>query len=169
MSRRLLVAAAAIAAIAAVAVLAPAARADYFPPRQPEPACTLDQARASDETCRACDADFLDPDTCARALAPQGFTRLCRGRGMTGWTEVWCHASTPATKLSCTFAPGVDAGASAVAWLVVGLLLLTQRGARRCRARAIGARRRPRRACGAAIRLVSGSCSGAPARSPRSS
>ena len=75
------------------AVAAPlSASADLAPPPGYKEKCTVKKQQKPGETCTACtDAYHRKPDACADKLAKEGYTRRCKTRGASTWTEVWCR------------------------------------------------------------------------------
>lgn len=77
-----------------ILLLASFALADIPPPDDYVETCTVAQACEGEGV--ACgDAYFGDRGACARQYAEQGYTRACKTRGASTWTEVWCLTGEP--------------------------------------------------------------------------
>lgn len=79
-------------ALSLVAVFANPALADLAPEPGYVEQCTIKNHEGPDTSCTSCRASFKDRDGCAGLMGPQGYTRACRTRGASVWTEVWCKA-----------------------------------------------------------------------------
>lgn len=80
--------------LAATSLSAPAF-ADIAPPPGYVEKCTVENHQKDGKTCTSCSADFKSRDRCESELGPKGYTRACRTRGASVWTEVWCHEAKP--------------------------------------------------------------------------
>lgn len=76
--------------------------------------CTVKKQQQKGETCTVCSTHHGDRDKCLKTLGKEGYSRRCKTRGASTWSEVWCkldgvkkEAPGPSEKLSD------DAGASA--------------------------------------------------------
>lgn len=83
------------AALAVTAVSTPAL-ADLAPPPGYVEKCTVENHQKDGKTCTSCAADFKNRDRCESELGPKGYTRACRTRGASVWSEVWCLEGKPA-------------------------------------------------------------------------
>lgn len=83
------------AALAVAAVSGPAF-ADLAPPPGYVEKCTVENHQKDNKTCTSCAADFKSRDRCESELGPKGYTRACRTRGASLWSEVWCLEGKPA-------------------------------------------------------------------------
>ena len=71
------------------------AHADIAPPPGFTERCTPLRVQQEGETCQACGAWFREHDKCENTLGKQGFSRRCKTRGASVWTEIWCKAVPP--------------------------------------------------------------------------
>lgn len=83
------------AALAVTAVSTPAL-ADLAPPPGYVEKCTVENHQNDGKTCTSCAADFKSRDRCESELGTKGYTRACRTRGASVWSEVWCLEAKPA-------------------------------------------------------------------------
>ena len=81
---------AALAALALTALASPAL-ADIPPPPGYVEQCTVDKQREAGEECVSCSTYHGEPDKCEKAYGEAGYTRRCRTRGASVWSEVWCR------------------------------------------------------------------------------
>lgn len=94
----------------AVTALSTPALADLAPPPGYVEKCTVENHQKDGKTCTSCAADFKNRDRCESELGPKGYTRACRTRGASVWSEVWCLESKPApTEPAPTPAPAEPA------------------------------------------------------------
>lgn len=82
------------AALAVTTSSAPAS-ADIAPPPGYVEKCTVENHQKDGTTCTSCAADFKRRDRCESELGPKGYTRACRTRGASVWSEVWCLEAKP--------------------------------------------------------------------------
>lgn len=80
----------------AVTALSTPALADLAPPPGYVEKCTVENHQKDGKTCTSCAADFKNRDRCESELGPKGYTRACRTRGASVWSEVWCLEGKPA-------------------------------------------------------------------------
>lgn len=99
-------------AFAALALLvASSATADVPPPPGYVESCTVDKQQTKNTTCASCSTYHGDRDKCAKTLGAQGFSRSCKTRGASVWTEVWCKptgAAAPAQLSACLDMKNLD-------------------------------------------------------------
>lgn len=74
----------------ALLLAAGAAHADIAPPAGWVETCTPER-QCPGQQVDLCPAYFGDREVCARKHAGDGFTRVCRTRGSSAWTELWCR------------------------------------------------------------------------------
>jgi hypothetical protein len=86
----------ALLALFVVASVASPALADLAPPPGYVEKCTVENHQKDGRTCTSCAADFKRRDRCELELGVKGYTRACRTRGASVWSEVWCLDAKPA-------------------------------------------------------------------------
>lgn len=70
---------------------APMALADVPPPPGYVETCTISKQQGEGEHCYSCQAWHGDRDACVKRFEGSDYSRRCRTRGASVWTEVWCH------------------------------------------------------------------------------
>ncbi|MCB9638225.1 MAG: hypothetical protein H6727_04860 [Myxococcales bacterium] len=70
----------------------PTAQADVAPFPGYVERCTIARQQGPNEQCSLCRTYWRQPNRCSATFASQGFTRRCRTRGGSVWSEVWCRA-----------------------------------------------------------------------------
>jgi hypothetical protein len=85
-------------AFVAVALSSAWARADVPPPPDYVETCTIEKQQTATAECLECRTWVSHMNRCANSLVPYCFTKSCKTRGASAWTEVWCrtkNASAP--------------------------------------------------------------------------
>jgi len=78
---------------AALMSLSAAAFADVAPPPDYVESCTVAKQQGPGLDCRECGTYYAEHDKCDKTLGTQGFSKRCRSRGASVWTEVWCRSA----------------------------------------------------------------------------
>lgn len=81
---------------AALLTLTTASFADVAPPPNYVESCTVAQQSGPGLDCRECGTYYAEHDKCEKTLGTQGFSKRCRSRGASVWTEVWCRSAQAA-------------------------------------------------------------------------
>ena len=77
-----------------IVLFAAFALADIPPPPGYEETCTVELVCASEQGV-TCAASFNDRDACERDWGDKGYSKACKTRGASTWTEVWCSTAAP--------------------------------------------------------------------------
>ncbi|MCA9513514.1 MAG: hypothetical protein KC635_01075 [Myxococcales bacterium] len=74
-----------------VGAAASTALADVPPPPGYVEQCTVKKQQGEGEHCYSCSAWHGDYDACVKRFKDTDYTRRCKTRGASTWSEVWCH------------------------------------------------------------------------------
>lgn len=86
-----------LAFVASLAVPA-LAFADIPPPAGYVEQCTIEKQCKAEEEGVTCRAYHSDREVCDKTHGKDGYTRRCKTRGASAWSEVWCRPKAKADK-----------------------------------------------------------------------
>ena len=78
-----------------ISTLAATAAADLPPPAGFVETCTTEKQAKPGTECLSCAAYHGNFGHCSDSLASYGFTKSCKSRGASVWSEVWCRPEKP--------------------------------------------------------------------------
>ena len=60
--------------------------------------CTLEKVTTPNEVCEACSTYYAEHDKCTKKYEETEYTKKCRTRGASTWTEIWCKPKKDAVQ-----------------------------------------------------------------------